>query len=337
MFHFFVAWEPEFEEESVQAHRKIVEAKEEYRTFSEKHAWWGKFRWEMADGQEIDLEKSWLGETYDKDAETASRKAAQANEFIGTGEPVYLYVYNPVPSRSSLYVANVRQVVYTAGKALTENPNWGKDKSGRPACAHLPEYYFLRKKIHRCQDCRQPNRDCKLRIRCNFYFNIDKIVKDPIAEEVHNLVYAHQYEGWGGDEGENLRLAVPNSYPILVTQKDPVDFFDAHDPLLGIPQRPDLWGPPQVVVEKGNRGKFGPKFNTFLHRLWHGVKFIKKIGLRSREDSQRPHFEPGKTVYEIEGGYPGRPVNVGITLYTTCKTQKQQERLVEHLTNSLLK
>lgn len=331
MPHMFLQWASKFNKDPFDQNWTIINKGNNYK-FARGYVYWGKFNKQMdVKGVPDDLE-SYYGESYGK--ETGVEISKDLNADILSGNPVYLYLYNPIASADKLQVANVLEVFYTDGSLPPA------DEDDRPACSHIPSYYFHQKLIEKCPDCRMIKTACKMKFICNFWFKVDAfmtIKEDRIQWETEsNLTYAG---GQVAKIGTDFSLTKGQVFPILVNQKQNRDYFKPFDVSKLLPMRQENQFKPHY--KKGHKGeKYGHELQNFLKKLWDKVRSINKIQIVGESHGiQKSYFKPYKQKSDdwsiIEGGREFRSGKKNWTivflLYTTCKNSKDQSQLAGYL------
>ncbi len=223
MSHVVLLWGAQwFDKNPFAYNQAIVNAKGPYELFSRNYVYWGKFfREHFKDGTSKILED--LGEAYEPRG--GKRLCDELNDQIKKESPVYLYLINQWFFDQPLTIAQVKGAFYT----FEELPPL--DDDGRPACAHIPHYYFLYEKpVADCQTCRSPQQSCKLRFSCNFWFQVTRFYPVPhvrIRQVLYNLVYGDDTIGKPNKPFDPTGAAL---YPIRVEQTEFVEFFPKSSP-----------------------------------------------------------------------------------------------------------
>jgi hypothetical protein len=328
MPHMFLLWASKYDENPFPKNWEIINRTGSYG-FSKRFVYWGKFfRQEDEKGASVDLE-SYYGEAYD--TVRGIDAVNKLNADIGRGNPVYLYLYNPLAPDSKLQIANVREAFYTSGELPPS------DEDERPACAHIPSYYFHRKLLVQCSSCKKRKPECKMRFFCNFWFKIDnfkEIEDENLRQETElNLEYADDLITKIGTEFSLTRGQV---FPILVSEKKKRNHFLEITSLL--PKRePKPFNP---RYKKGHKGeKYGRELHSFFRELWDKVPCITDIDpMGEAKRIQENYFVPYKEQDNyniIEGGrkfkYGKKNWTLVFLLPTTCRNEMERDLLIKYL------
>lgn len=235
MFHFLLAWEPEYEDETVEQHLRIIEGRGDYEPISRKYVWWGKF------AKQLNRDGRVVGPPLDQEnlaADVAETVVAEANRRIRARDSklaVYLFIINPYKGPESLYVARVREVVYAPDHSVPPDDEIGSHNL-RPQCAYMCDYYFFKPKdLRKCSACVERDDNCRTRFLCNFFFKIDKL--ESKSTEWANLELAANNPMYTPRSDGTIRLAVQNYYPTLVQLKEFRDYW----PNQGITYAGTIW------------------------------------------------------------------------------------------------
>jgi hypothetical protein len=334
--HFFLQWASKYYEAPFPKNWEIINRLGNYR-FAKGYVYWGKFhKQEDEKGVSADLE-SYYGEAYDG---IKGRKVVEnLNSEIRKANSVFLYLYNPLASDNRLHIANVLEAFYTSDGLPPD------DEDERPACAHVPSYYFHEKLVEKCPSCKKRNPKCKIRFFCNFWFKVDSfkpIGEDLLRRETElNLTYADDRIA---KMGTDFSLTKGQVFPILVNQKQLRDYFRPIDISQILPVR--IEKPFDPHYKKGHKGeKYGSQLHKFLVNLWEKVRSISEIYvIGESHGTQVNYFCPYKDNVEdrsiIQGGrgFKSGKKNwtVVFLLYTTCKSRAEQELLVKYLSDHFL-
>jgi len=254
MSHLVLLWGAQwFDKNPFPYNKDIIRKEDDYSEFSKGYVYWGKFFREYdKDGGSTMLEP--LGEAYGKPG--GQHLCDELNEQINKGKsPVYLYLINQWFFDQPLTIAQVKRAFYTP-EGLPP-----ADDDGRPACAHIPHYYFhpkrkeaqcgdhhlYEKPLADCHACRSTQDRCKLRFSCNFWFQVTGFYPVPqvrIRQVLYNLVYGDNVIGELGKPFDPTGAAL---YPIRVEQKVSVDFFLEASPKEQLPHHRQLSRTPAAL------------------------------------------------------------------------------------------
>jgi hypothetical protein len=252
------------------------------------------------------------------------------NYEIENDSPVYLYLVNPWFFDQPLTIANVVRASYTSEQLPQP------DEDGRPACAHIPHYYFLfDKPVDACDACREVRPSCKLRFSCNFWFRVDGFRAVPhlkIIPHLYNLEYA---DGQVSQKGEPYDPVAAACYPVLVDQKKPVDFFRSKPINQVLKSRPP-GTQCKIVIEDKRANKFGDEVPNLFDRIARDIEAVTRIESIRMGNFQRNYFAPHPDSNDVVMGYrvlntPRVHAGLVFRISGTCTTGEEQEVLVNYL------
>jgi hypothetical protein len=209
-FHFFLCFRKEYEKinkDVIAAHQAVID--------KWGYCWVAKFyKKRNKDGKDEPLEPFGESICIDGNSSIASTLKPKIKDRLDSGRPLYLFFYNPNPPDIELYVCDV--IDFYLGKE--QIPISGDVNSKNPECAHFPAYYFSQK-ADDCQSCKGKQlENCQLAFLSNFWFKINKIQKlGNVSNEFVNLTNCFT--------DDNINFAIPIFYPLLVTQRNPIEYF----------------------------------------------------------------------------------------------------------------
>ena len=325
--HFLLCYRKEYSGKGkdvvIQKHTEIIE--------KNGFCWWGKFANErQKGGKYTPLEPFGESIKSDHSAGVALRIKEKVDERVANRDPVYLYIYNPNPPDTGLYVGNIADFYYGEGK----HPYQDKKERIPPECAYIPEYYFHRHDGN-CVSCKEVDlKKCQLRFQCNFWFRLDRIkqLKDA-EEEFVNLKNCFTED--------SINLAIPILYPLLVTQRTNKSYFpEMVEPLtceagftLNISRREKS----HTKVSKVQR--FFSDLNKACGECFAAVELIGCQPVFSNE-ARLQQSEEMHEIYlvlpsEFRGDRKGSKFKISLDKKTTAEQKEKAQQLIEGILGGL--
>lgn len=322
-FHFFLSFRGEYYAGSdkgvIEAHKEIIDR--------DGYCWWGKFSKKRVRGGEYE-ELEPFGESigFDGESSVAHQLRDKVIQRIAKRDNIYLYNYNPNPPDISLFVCNVIDVFYGREKIPYED-----EEIIPPECARTPKYYYYKREKN-CITCQKidPTK-CKPEFYCNFWFKIDDIVEiKDVEKSFLNLENCFTQD--------SINFAIPILYPLIVRQREEIDYFPDKAELIPCPEDftfeipTDEEGHTKAEKVKNFFGDLNRHCGMVFRRVgaMKGARFPDKYKIhKSSKNDEIPIILPSD--YRRDG----RPSRYVIYLHES--TNQSQKMKVEALIEGFLK